>query len=36
MANFTINVAGFCIVPLFVLVWAAAFIYWRVGKVEAR
>jgi high-affinity nickel-transport protein len=36
MANFNINVAGFCIAALFVLVWAAALIYWRVGKVEAR
>jgi nickel/cobalt transporter (NiCoT) family protein len=36
MANFNINVAGFCIAALFVLVWAAALIYWRFGKVEAR
>jgi len=36
MANFNINVAGFCIAALFVLVWAAALIYWRLGKVEAR
>jgi nickel/cobalt transporter (NiCoT) family protein len=36
MANFNINVAGFCIAALFVLVWAAALMYWRLGRVEAR
>jgi nickel/cobalt transporter (NiCoT) family protein len=36
MANFNINVAGFCIAALFVVVWAAALAYWRLGKVEAR
>jgi nickel/cobalt transporter (NiCoT) family protein len=36
MANFNINAAGFCIAGLFVTVWAAALIYWRAGKVEAR
>src|ERR1700729_4048622 len=36
MANFNINVAGFCIAGLFVAVWAVALIYWRVGDVEAR
>jgi nickel/cobalt transporter (NiCoT) family protein len=36
MANFNINVAGFCIAALFVLVWAAAVVYWRLGQVEAR
>jgi nickel/cobalt transporter (NiCoT) family protein len=36
MANFNINVAGFCIAALFVLVWVAALLYWRLGKVEAR
>jgi nickel/cobalt transporter (NiCoT) family protein len=36
MANFNINVAGFCIAGLFILVWAVALIYWRVGKVEHR
>jgi high-affinity nickel-transport protein len=36
MANFNINLAGFCIAALFVLVWAAALIYWRFGQVEAR
>jgi nickel/cobalt transporter (NiCoT) family protein len=36
MANFNINVAGFCIAGLFVLVWAVALIYWRLGNVEHR
>ena len=36
MANFNINVAGFCIAALFVAVWAAALAYWRWGNVEAR
>jgi nickel/cobalt transporter (NiCoT) family protein len=36
MANFNINVAGFCIAGLFVLVWAAALAYWRLGRVEDR
>jgi nickel/cobalt transporter (NiCoT) family protein len=36
MANFNINVAGFCIAALFVLVWAAALTYWHLGKVEHR
>ena len=36
MANFNINVAGFCIAGLFVAVWAAALAYWRLGRVEAR
>ncbi len=36
MANFDINVAGFCIAALFVAVWAAALAYWHWGKVEAR
>jgi nickel/cobalt transporter (NiCoT) family protein len=36
MANFNINVAGFCIAGLFVLVWAVALVYWRLGKVEDR
>ena len=36
MANFNINVAGFCIAGLFVAVWAAALVYWRFGNVEAR
>jgi high-affinity nickel-transport protein len=36
VANFNINVAGFCIAGLFVAVWAAALAYWRLGRVEAR
>jgi high-affinity nickel-transport protein len=36
MANFNINVAGFCIAGLFVLVWAAALAYWKWGNVEDR
>jgi high-affinity nickel-transport protein len=36
MSNFNINLAGFCIAGMFVLVWAAALIYWRFGQVEAR
>jgi len=36
MANFNINVAGFCIAGLFVTVWAVALGYWRWGNVEAR
>jgi high-affinity nickel-transport protein len=36
MANFNINLAGFCIAGLFILVWAAALIYWRAGHVEDK
>jgi len=36
MSNFNINTAGFAIVALFVVVWAAALAYWRFGDVEAR
>jgi nickel/cobalt transporter (NiCoT) family protein len=36
MANFNINIAGFCIAGLFVIVWAVALVYWRLGNVEAR
>ncbi len=36
VANFNINVAGFCIATLFVVVWAVALAYWRWGQVEAR
>jgi high-affinity nickel-transport protein len=36
MANFDINVAGFAIAGLFLVVWAAALLYWRLGHVEAR
>jgi high-affinity nickel-transport protein len=36
MANFNINVAGFCIAGLFIIIWAIAITYWRVGKVEDK
>jgi high-affinity nickel-transport protein len=36
MANFNINVAGFCIAGLFIVTWAVALAYWRLGRVEAR
>jgi high-affinity nickel-transport protein len=36
MANFNINIAGFCIAGLFIGVWAVALTYWRLGDVEAR
>jgi high-affinity nickel-transport protein len=36
MANFNINVAGFCIAGLFLAVWVGALAYWRLGNVEAR
>jgi high-affinity nickel-transport protein len=36
MAGFNINLAGFCIAALFIGVWAAALVYWRLGDVEAR
>jgi high-affinity nickel-transport protein len=36
MANFNVNLAGFCIAGMFVAVWAAALVYWRVGNVEGK
>ncbi len=36
MANFNINVAGFCIAALFVIVWVVALAYWRLTNVEDR
>ena len=36
MANFNINLAGFAIAGLFIAVWAAALVYWRVGNVEDK
>jgi nickel/cobalt transporter (NiCoT) family protein len=36
VAGFNINLAGFCIAGLFVLVWAVALVYWRLGNVEDR
>ena len=36
MANFNINRAGFVIAGLFVVVWAAAISYWKLGKLDVR
>jgi nickel/cobalt transporter (NiCoT) family protein len=36
MSIFNINTAGFVIVGMFVLTWAAAMAFWRFGNVEAR
>ena len=36
LANFDINRAGFIIAGLFVVVWVAALVVWRMGRVEAR
>jgi nickel/cobalt transporter (NiCoT) family protein len=36
VANFDINVAGFCIAALFIVVWAVALAYWHWGGVEER
>ncbi len=36
MTNFNINEAGLVIAVLFVVVWAAAVVYWRYGNVETR
>jgi nickel/cobalt transporter (NiCoT) family protein len=36
LGRFDINTAGFLIVGLFVLVWAAALLLWRFGRIEAR
>ena len=36
MANFNINVAGFVIAGLFVVIWAVAIAYWKLGQVERR
>ena len=36
MAGFGINTAGFVIVGMFVLCWAGALAYWRLGGVERR
>ncbi len=36
MSIFNINKAGFVIVGMFVLTWAAAMAFWRFGNVEAR
>jgi high-affinity nickel-transport protein len=34
--NFNINTAGFVIVGAFVVTWAVALLYWRLGNVEAK
>jgi nickel/cobalt transporter (NiCoT) family protein len=34
MASFDINKAGFGIAALFIVVWALAFAYWKIAKVE--
>ncbi len=36
VANFDINKAGFAIAGLFVIVWAAAIIYWKLAKLDHR
>ena len=36
MANFNINRAGFAIAGLFVVVWAAAIAYWKLGRLDQR
>jgi nickel/cobalt transporter (NiCoT) family protein len=36
MADFNINIAGFCIAGLFILVWVVAILYWRLGNVEDK
>jgi len=36
VSGFDINLAGFCIAGLFVLIWAVALLYWRLGNVEDR
>jgi high-affinity nickel-transport protein len=36
MYNFNINTAGFVIVGMFVLTWAAAMLVWRYGRIEEK
>jgi nickel/cobalt transporter (NiCoT) family protein len=36
MANFDINTAGFVIVGMFIVTWAAALMFWKFGHVEER
>lgn len=36
MAHFSINRAGFAVVGLFLVVWAVAVIYWKVGRLDRR
>jgi high-affinity nickel-transport protein len=36
MYNFNINTAGFVIVGMFIVTWAAAMLFWRYGNVEEK
>ena len=36
MSNFNINTAGYIVVGLFVVIWAVALGYWKLGNVEAK
>ena len=36
MAGFNINTAGFIIVGMFVVTWAAALVIWRYGRIEEK
>ena len=36
MYNFNINTAGFVIVGMFIVTWAAAILIWRYGRIEER
>jgi len=36
MAGFNINEAGYAIVAMFIIVWSAALLIWRYGRVEQR
>jgi nickel/cobalt transporter (NiCoT) family protein len=36
MFNFNINTAGFAIVGLFIITWAAAVLIWRYGRIEEK
>ena len=36
MHNFNINTAGFIIVGMFIVTWAAAMLIWRYGHIEEK
>jgi Zn-dependent protease with chaperone function len=36
MYNFNINTAGFIIVGMFIVTWAAAILIWRYARIEQR
>ena len=36
MEDFNINIAGFIIAVLFIVIWTAAILYWRLGNVEHK